>query len=87
MATRASAALTSVRTVADLMVAPWVAWMTTWSPSPDADGKFCVSRLTAACESVFGRLKLPPKALPSCVLAPITAIVASSQRPTTHLRC
>jgi hypothetical protein len=38
--------------------------MTTWSPSPDADGKFCVSKVTAACESVFGRLKLPPKSLP-----------------------
>ena len=65
-ATLASAALTAARTVADWIVAPWVAWITTWSPSPDADGKFCVSKLTAACESVFGRLKLPPKALPSC---------------------
>src|SRR5579863_1540818 len=87
LATRASAALTSARTGADLMVAPLVAWITTWSPSPDADGKLCVSRLTAACESVLGRLKPPPNALPSCVLAPITAIVASSQRPATHLRC
>ena len=46
------------------MVAPWVAWMTIWSPSPDAAGKFSVSRVTAACESVFGRWKLELKLAP-----------------------
>jgi hypothetical protein len=36
-----------------------------WSPSPDAAGKFLVSRLTAAWESVLGKLKFELKSLPT----------------------
>ena len=60
------------------MVAPCVAWITTWSPSPDAAGKFVVSRVTAACESVFGRLRLVLKLLPAAALTPAAATRASS---------
>ncbi len=68
------------------MVAPWVAWMTIWSPSPDAAGKFLVSRLTAAWESVLGRLKLELKWLPSPWLSPSMVTTASSHPATTVLR-
>jgi hypothetical protein len=64
-----------------------VVWITIWSPSPDADGKFLVSNDTAACESVFGRLKFELKSPPIAWLNPSVTIRASSHPATTLLRC
>ena len=44
LATLASAAVTADCTGVDLIVVPCAAWITTWSPSPEAAGKFCVSK-------------------------------------------
>lgn len=87
LATLASAAVTADRTGADWTVVPCVAWITTWSPSPETAGKFCVSRATAACESVPGRLRLELKLLPTATLTPAMTTMASSQVATTLLRC
>src|SRR5580704_13854733 len=86
LATLASAAVTADCTGADWMVVPWLAWITTWSPSPAAAGKFCVRSVAAACESVPGRLRLELKLLPAATLATATAARASSQAATTVLR-
>jgi hypothetical protein len=67
LATLASAVVTADCTGADWIVAPCVAWITTWSPSPEAAGKFCVRRVAAACESVPGRPRLELNLLPAAV--------------------
>ena len=87
LATLPSAAVTADRTGADLIVVPCAAWITTWSPSPEAAGKFCVSKVAAACESVPGRLRFELKLLPTTALTPAIATIASSQTVTTLLRC
>ena len=69
------------------MVVPCVAWITTWSPSPEAAGKLRVRRAAAACESVPGRLRLELKLLPTATLTPAMTTTASSQMATTLLRC
>src|SRR6185312_2689257 len=87
LATLSSAAVTADRTGADWMLVPWVAWITTWSPSPEAAGKFCVRREAAACESVPGRLRSELNLLPAAALTPAMTTTASSQVATTLLRC
>jgi hypothetical protein len=83
----ARAAVTAGFTEPDRIVLPWVAWRTTWSPSPEAAGKFLVNRPTAACESVLGRLKFELNLLPLAELSPITTTAASNHPVTTILRC
>jgi hypothetical protein len=60
--------------------------MTTWSLSPEAAGKFFCNSVTAAWESVPGRLRLELKLLPVAVETATTATKARSHPASTPLR-
>ena len=86
-ATLARAPVTAARTCGKRTVVPCVAWMTTWSLSPEAAGKFFSSRVTAAWESVPGRLRLSLKLVPVAPEIATTATSAASQPASTTFRC
>ena len=62
---------------------PEVVAKTTWSELPDAAGKSFCSRLIAVAESVFGKVNLVEKAVPTAWLAPAVKMSAASQRAST----